>query len=64
MKLQTIERLPKVSLEKWANCVENILQNKQYFYDAMLQRVSDELDISLVPERWVRFIMRQKDATS
>ena len=56
--------MPKVSLEKWANCVENILQNKQYFYDAMLQRVSDELDISLVPERWVRFIMRQKDATS
>ena len=27
--------MPKVSLEKWAKCVENILQNKQYYFDAI-----------------------------
>ena len=63
MKLQTIERLPKVSLEKWAKCVENILQNKQYYFDAMIQLLSYELDNSLVAVRCVRFILRQKDAT-
>ena len=56
--------MPKVSLEKWAKCVENILQNKQYYFDAVLQLLSDELHISLLPERYARFIMRQKDATS
>ena len=64
MELQTIEKLPIVSLEKWANCVENILYNKQYYFDAMLKRVTDELDISLVADRYSRFILRQKDATS
>ena len=55
--------MPKVSLEKWAKCVENILQNKQYYFDAMIQLLSYELDNSLVAVRCVRFILRQKDAT-
>jgi len=40
--------MPIVSLEKWAKCVENILQNKQDYFDAMIQRLSYELDIYLV----------------
>ena len=64
MELQTIEKLPIVSLEKWANCVENILYNKPYCFDSMLKRVGQKLDISLVADRYSRFILRQKDATS
>ena len=56
--------MPKVSLEKWAKCVENILQNKQYYFDAMLKRVTDELDISLAAKWYCRFILMQKSATS
>ena len=37
--------MTKVSLEKWAKCVENILQNKQYYFDANPRQVSAEIDI-------------------
>ena len=56
--------MPKVSLEKWANCDENNLHNKQDYFDEMLQQVRDEFNISRVDEWYSRFIMRQKDATS
>ena len=37
--------MTKVSLEKWAYCIENILQNKQYYFDAKPRQVSAEIDI-------------------
>ena len=64
MELQTIEKLLTVRLEKWANCEENILHNKQYYFDEILQQVRDEFNISRVDEWYFRFIMRQKYATS
>ena len=64
MELQTIEKLLTVSLEKWANCDENNLHNKQDYFDEMLQQVRDEFNIYRVGEWYSRFIMRQKDATS
>ena len=64
MELQTIDRLPKVSINKWSNCIQKVLQNKQYYVGAMLQRVSDDLDISVVAKRYANFILKQNHASS
>jgi glycosyltransferase involved in cell wall biosynthesis len=48
--------LPKINLEKWAEKIEFILDNKTSLKEKMLKRVDEELDIRIVAKKYAEFI--------
>ena len=48
--------LPKINLEKWAEKIEFILDNKILLKEKMLKRVDEELDIRIVAKKYAEFI--------
>lgn len=49
--------LPKINLEKWAEKIEFILDNKISLKEKMLKRVDEELDIRIVAKKYAEFIL-------
>ena len=48
--------LPKINLEKWAEKIEFILDNKISLKEKMLKRIDEELDIRIVAKKYAEFI--------
>jgi len=64
IELQTEESIPKVDIKDWADRVVNVLENRSYYSDAMIQRVSEELDIKIVAKKYADFIVENYNAIS
>jgi glycosyltransferase involved in cell wall biosynthesis len=64
MELQTIEKLPQLNIDQWCATIEKVIDNYEYYSEAMLLRVERELDIDIVASKYADFIKKVSDNVS